>query len=83
MYKHNKEILFLERTELVTLPFFNDYLHDPVGNGLPEGVTAIKQVDSSKIPTKYMLQLGGVHAATGKVIYMVEFKNKKARDTRF
>lgn len=81
MYKHNKEILFIEREEMVKHSFFDPFFKDP-RNPL-DGVVKIQMVEPSKIPTKYMLQLGGVNASQNKVIYMVEFKCKKARDSRF
>lgn len=82
MYKHNKETLFIEREEMLKHPFFDPYLANPV-NGVLPGVVTIKKVEPMKIPTKYMLQLGGVNAAQSKVIYMVEFKCRKERDSRF
>lgn len=82
MYKHNKEVLFLEREEMANHPFFDPYMRDPKA-GLPEGVVAIKKVEPMKVPTKYMIQLGGVTATQKKVIYMVEFKCRKIRDAQF
>ncbi len=82
MYKHNKEVLFVERAEMSAHPFFDSYMKDPE-KGMPEGVVAIRKIEPMKIPTKYMLQLGGVHAAQNKVIYMIEFKCRKERDSRF
>lgn len=82
MYKHNKEVLFIEREEMIKHSFFDPFFQDnPLS--LPEDVVRIEKVKPQTIPTKYMIQLGGVTASMSKVIYMVEFKCKKARDSRF
>ena len=82
MYKHNKEILFIEREEMIKHSFFDPFFrNNPMT--LPEGVVKIEKVKPQTIPTKYMIQLGGVTASMHKVIYMVEFKCKKARDSKF
>ena len=83
MYKHNKEILFIEREEMVKHSFFDPFLSDTKVGSLPEDVVAIKKVDAMSIPTKYMIQLGGVKSLRSKTIYLVEFKCKKARDSHF
>jgi len=83
VYKHNKEVLFIEREEMVKHSFFDPYLKDTKAGSLPEDVVRIEKVKPQTIPTKYMIQLGGVTASMSKVIYMVEFKCKKARDSRF
>jgi len=82
VYKHNKEVLFIEREEMVKHSFFDPFFRDnPMS--LPEDVVRIEKVKPQTIPTKYMIQLGGVAASMSKVIYLVEFKCKKARDSRF
>ena len=81
MYKHNKETLYLERQEMAGNSFFDSYFKDP--RALPDGVVSISQVETHKIPTRYMLQLGGVKASQDKVVYKVEFKCRKERDSRF
>lgn len=83
MYKHNKEILFIEREEMSKHSFFDQYFSDTKVGNLPPDVVSIKKADAMNIPTKYMIQLGGVKSLRSKTIYLVEFKCKKARDSHF
>lgn len=80
MYKHNKEGLFLEHSEMLAMSYFDPFFRE---GAMPEGVVKITKVPPLKVPTKYMLQLGGMGAIANKTLYQIDFTCRKERDSRF